>query len=77
MRNNLISLIYRAFSGLRRSGITSALLICSGMLLTWPSMSGESDCERACVQIDNILNTYRELLSILNVMSKCSVISFV
>jgi len=44
--------------------------VCSGTLLTWPSTSAESDWEHACVQTDNILNTYWECVWLTKVMDK-------
>ena len=44
--------------------------VCSRTLLTWPSTSGESDWERACVQMDNILNIYYERMWLTKVMDK-------
>jgi len=44
--------------------------VCSRTLLTYPSTSGESDWERACVQMDNILNIYCERMWLTKVMDK-------
>jgi len=44
--------------------------VCSRTLLTQPSTSGESDWERACMKMDNILNIYCERVWLTKVMDK-------
>ena len=44
----------------RSSASLKSGTVCSRTLLTQPSTSGEKDWERACMQMDNILNIYCE-----------------
>jgi len=60
---------------------SSALLIsgtvCSGTLLTRTSTTGENNWERACVQMDNILNIYCKRVWLTTVMDKWNISNFV
>ena len=51
--------------------------VCSRTLLTRPSTSGESDWEHACVQMDNILNSYCERIWLTKVTDKYNVSNLV
>jgi len=54
---------FYAIFGLGRTGISFiASMVWSSTLLMRPSTNGESDWQRACVQMDNILNTFYKLL---------------
>jgi len=44
--------------------------VCSRTLLTWPSTTGESNWDHACMQMDKILNIYCECVWLTKVMDK-------
>ena len=54
----------------RSSASLKSGTVCSRTLLTQPSTSGEKDWERACMQMDNILNIYCERVWLTFILKK-------